>query len=805
MTYLRLCAPSACSMLALALAAGLLIGPAAHAETATTAAAAASKDEDEVEAVVVTGTVSSPVAAAAPARGVLTETEPEAVITRKFIEEAAPRVGDFSTIAVFAPSMISVPQPNGAGLSDGGKITLRGFSDGNYNITFDGIAWGDSNGPSHHGTAFFPNSTIGGVIIDRGPGSAGDFGPANFGGSVNLQSLPLQNVPGFSQVLTAASFDTQQEVTTVQSGAVAGLHDAKFLANFQEMNSNGYLTNNFTHGNTQMVKGQVPLTDKLTLTALYTHTYYLYNKSDIGDADVAQLEQFGKNFSLGSNPALQNYFGYNWARKQTDFEYAKLAGELGGGLSIDDTVYGFGYDNDTRSGANNLAAASANLVTPAPGAVYPAAGKTYAASLQTFGIPGYRKKNEYRYFGDITRFSETLPFGVLTFGTNFERTDSYRYIIDINLLNGLADFREKAATAPGPTNPYTQVPLNVSYNEFSGWTQYQPFVEFEWKPIEALSVRPGVKYVHWDMSLNAPIEKLANGSQPITTNQVFTKTLPFFNVNYRLASNWSTYAEYAQGFLIPNIGEFYVNNLASTKVLPQESTNYQVGTVFQLGKFAFDGDLYWIDFQHKIQSFTDQVTGQPYETNSGGATYKGVEIQGTYVLPHGVSVFANYSYDSSVGTNDRSNPLYNGHQLTGVPLYTAAIGGRLQHDHLFAADDSVIIALNDKFIGDMYVNNAKCSSAPNGICAANAVLTPVAGLIPAYSEAELSMSYRIGPYSIEGQLLNLFNSGSLTSMKGSAYVAGTPNFALTSAQGGALNAPEYQVPRSYQITLTAKF
>ena len=272
MTYLRLCAPSACSMLALALAAGLLIGPAAHAETATTAAAAASKDEDEVEAVVVTGTVSSPVAAAAPARGVLTETEPEAVITRKFIEEAAPRVGDFSTIAVFAPSMISVPQPNGAGLSDGGKITLRGFSDGNYNITFDGIAWGDSNGPSHHGTAFFPNSTIGGVIIDRGPGSAGDFGPANFGGSVNLQSLPLQNVPGFSQVLTAASFDTQQEVTTVQSGAVAGLHDAKFLANFQEMNSNGYLTNNFTHGNTQMVKGQVPLTDKLTLTALYTHT-----------------------------------------------------------------------------------------------------------------------------------------------------------------------------------------------------------------------------------------------------------------------------------------------------------------------------------------------------------------------------------------------------------------------------------------------------------------------------------------------------------------------------------------------------
>jgi iron complex outermembrane receptor protein len=790
-------------------AAGLWAAPACRARAADTAAAAAVplKDEQEVDAVVVTAQAVSKAAAAAPARGVLTETEPEAVITRKFIEEAAPRVGDFSTIAVYAPSMFAKPNPNGAGLSDGGKIALRGFSDGQFNITYDGIAWGDTNGPSHHGTAFFPSSTIGGIIIDRGPGRASDIGPANFGGQVNLQSLPLEATHSAAQVITGGSFSTWQFVTTLQTGEISQAHDAKFLANFQELSSNGYLTNNFTHGNVQMLKGAVPITDKLTLTALYTHTFYLYNQSDIGDATVSDLEKFGKNFSLSNDPTQQNFYGYNWARKQTDFEYAKLAGELGAGFGIDNTVYSFGYDNDTHSGASQISNA-ANVVTPVPGPTYPAAGSAYAKALQTYGIPGYLKKNEYRVTGDIAKFTYATPFGVLTFGSNYERANSYRYILDVNLLNLQPDFREKAATKAGPSAPYQQTPLNLPYVEFSGWRQYQPFVEFDWKPTDKLTITPGVKYVHWDLYLNAPVaEKLANGSQPVQFDEVFTRTLPFLTANYRISPNWSAYAEYAQGILLPNIGNFYVGNLASSKVVPQESTNYQVGAVFNLGNLTFDGDLYWIDFNHKIQQYVD-ANNQPYETNSGGATYKGVEVQGTYALPYGASVFANYSYNSATGRNDVSNPLYNGHQLTGAPLWTAGVGARIEHDHLFTADDSAIIAFNDKFVGAQYVNNASCSTVNTaGVCVigAKTVLTPVLGLVPSYSEADLSMTYRISRYSIEAQVLNLFNTQSVTSIKGKAYLPGSPLFALTSAQGGGANAPEFQVPTSFQITLKAKF
>ena len=800
---------NACSAAALIIAAGLsaLAHPARAADTAADAAAIARPPQDvtEVDAIEVRTTKSRAVAVA-PVTSTLSAVEPQAIITRKFMEESAPRIGDFSTIAVFAPSMIATGNANGPGLSDGGKITLRGFSDGNYNVTFDGVPWGDTNGPSHHGTAFFPNSVIGGVIVDRGPGGATDLGQANFGGSVNLLSLPLEMQRSLAVVGTVGSFNTEQTVVTGQSGEISQLGGAKFLVNVQQLRSDGWLTNNKTNNATQMVKGSIPLPHDFNLTALYTRTTGVYNKSDIGDASVAQLEQFGRNFSLGNDPTQQDYYGYNWVNKKTDFEYARLTGPIVGGLKIDNTVYSYAYRNSTESGANNLATSSANKVTLNPGATYPALGAAYPASLQTPGIPAYAKKNQYRVTGDIAKFIQDFSFGTLTVGGMYERAASWRYILDIDAVTGLSDFREKTSTKPGPSGVYSQVPLNIQYNEFSGWKQYQTFAQFEWKVTDKLRVTPGVKYVNFDLNVNAPVEKLSTGSQPVLgADQTYTRTLPFLTANYRLKSNWSLYAQYAQGFLVPKIGNLYVNDLTSTRIQPQLSTNYQIGTVYTADKLTLDGDIYYIVFDHKIQTFTDVVSGQAYSTNSGGAIYQGVELQGAYVLPHGFSVFANASYNNSVGDNDPSNPLSNNHQLTGVPTWVGAAGLRYERAHVLTGDDSFIASLNAKFVGDQWVNPAKCSSAPNGVCAANAVLTPITGLLPSSTQADLSMTYRVGRYSIEGQILNLFDTHTLISMKGTALVAGTNDFALTSAQGGAANAPLYQTPRNYQITLKAKF
>ena len=108
---------------------------------------------------------------------------------------------------MIAPSVAGITS-NGGGIGDYNVITMRGFPDGEFNVTFDGIAFGDTNNPTHHGADYFPASTIGAAVVDRGPGAAGDLGQANFGGAIHFFSPTLTDKFGVTQKLTYGSFNT---------------------------------------------------------------------------------------------------------------------------------------------------------------------------------------------------------------------------------------------------------------------------------------------------------------------------------------------------------------------------------------------------------------------------------------------------------------------------------------------------------------------------------------------------------------------------------------------------------------------
>jgi iron complex outermembrane receptor protein len=799
---------ASCSLVVLGLA--MVFAAPARAEDT-----AAPNQEKEVDQVVVTA-IKGGAATIAPVSSSLTATQPQALITRKFIEEIAPRVGDYTTSAILAPSMATIPNPNGSGATDGAKITLRGFQDGEFNVTYDGVAWGDTNGPSHHSNSFFPSSTIGGIVIDRGPGQAQDLGQANFGGSVNLFSLPFEDQLGVRQTATIGSFGTQQAVTTIASGPIKSLNGANAVLNFMEYKTDGYLSNSSSDGYNQFFKFTVPVTDKIAITGLYTHNWNTYYQGDASaNATVAQVEAFGKRFALSADPTLATYFGYNYTKKSTEFGYLKAAGEIADGFNFENTGYEYWYSNKTKSandnGADSTIGATAlkasNMVILTPSAAYPAGGAGYPSSAKTFGIPGYLKINAYRVRGDILKFTKDFAFGKATVGVEYEVAKTRRMRLDIDSVTGLPDFREKAAQFPGPSgcpdfpaqaapgktwNGACQVPLNIAYLEYSGWHQYQPFAQFEYRATEDLTVTPGVKYVNFQLYVRAPALAVKGSIQPAYISNRFEKTLPFLTVNYRMRSNWSVYAQYAQGFLAPNISAFYVNNPLAQPVVPQESTNYQLGTVFNSGKLTVDGDIYYIDFKHKIQTITDLATNETFQTNSGGATYKGIEVQATYVLPYGFSVFGNGSVNSAIGKDDPFNPGYNGHQLAKVPLGAAALGLRWEKHGLFTADDSLTTSVTDKLIGPQFANAASGTVRPTG-------------RIKAFSQADLSSTYRFGHFSLQAQVLNLGDTQKITSFKGKALLGNSNLPATTSAQGGAANVFTYQVGRSYQLTLKAAF
>lgn len=796
-------------MLALATSLGM-----AHAALAADAAAAGAPiEEKEVSEVVVTA-VRGQAAEVAPVKSSLAATEPQAVITRKFIEEWAPRVGDFTTSSSLAPSMVSAPNPNGPGATDGAKIAMRGFQDGEFNITYDSIPWGDTNGPSHHANSFFPSSTIGGIVIDRGPGSATDIGQASFGGSLNLYSLPFEDHWAVRQTATAASFGTYQSVTTLATGPVKAWHDANLVLNFMEYTTDGYLTNSPSSGYNQFIKFKVPVTDHFSVTALYTRNYDDYYKSDSGSpGTVADNEAYGKRFALGDDPTLQNYWKYNYTTKQSDFGYIRENADFGRGFSAENTSYTYWYTNSTQSGnstQSDLATvgaggvAKANMVVLTPQATYPAPGKGYTD--QVYGLPGYLKRNEYRVRGDVLRLYKDTDFGRATVGAMYEMAQTQRSRFDIDLVTRRPDYREKAPLMAGPSgcgalavqaNGACETPLNINYDEYSGWHQYQVFGEFAWRPIDGLTITPGVKYVHFQLYVAAPEEAVKGSQNPSYNSATYTKTLPYLTVNYHFNPHWSAYLQYAQGFLVPDISSFYVMAPSQNKVVPQESTNYQIGTVYSAGRLTFDADVYYIDFKHKIQTLTVEdpnspVFGETYETNSGGATYYGVEGEATYVLPAGFSVFGNFSTNTATGKDDAVNPGNNGSQLAQVPYWTSALGVRFERHNLIRPDDDLVVAVDGKEIGPQYAVAASGSAGPTA-------------KLHAYGQADMTTTYKLGNYAIEFQVLNLGDSQSITAFKGKALRAGTNLPATTVAQGGAANVLSYQVGRSYQVTLKAAF
>jgi iron complex outermembrane receptor protein len=143
-----------------------------------------------------TVTVEASVSAAsemAPSQSSLEARSAQSRISGDFVQNFTSPVADYTEVLNMAPGTFGI-NPNGVGLGDS-KTFFRGFADGQYTMTYDGIPFEDTNSPTHHSWAFIPGQWIGGATFDRSPGSAATIGPTNFGGSINLLSRPVQASP----------------------------------------------------------------------------------------------------------------------------------------------------------------------------------------------------------------------------------------------------------------------------------------------------------------------------------------------------------------------------------------------------------------------------------------------------------------------------------------------------------------------------------------------------------------------------------------------------------------------------------
>ncbi len=695
---------------------------------------------------------------AAPTKASLEVAQPRSAIGRDFIENSSSPVADFSAIAAIAPSVTLGISSNGPGLGET-KNGIRGFKDGEFNITFDGIPFGDTNGPTHHSTAYFPASVIGEVIVERGPGKASDLGQATFGGSINLFSRPISNESVFSPYFSFGTWNTKVTGARYDSGKLDSLGDGKFAVSYQKQTSDGYQTYSALSGENFMVKFQKPLNAGTTLTVNLNYNRNWYRTSDVVKGITAdQATRLGRNYLLSNDPTKANYWGYNQANKTTVMNYVRLESDLGSGWVIDNNTYYYNYTNNTLSSSAADVEAGLGTVVVNP------AGTTLANQM-----PGYRKINEFSVYGNIFKLTKDTNVGLARAGLWMEQADTHRSFYDYNLLTGAPNFIER----PVPGLFTTINPIN--YDQESGWRTYQPFAEFEWNAAQGLVITPGIKYMHTNLTVGGLINQ---GSRLNNQNvsKDFNATLPFLTANYRLTPNWALYAQFAKGMLVPNIGSYQSSGADQTNLTPQRSTNYQAGIVHTSGPVVFDFDVYHIDFNNKIATVPGTSGSNAVFFNQGGVTYKGAELQFTYAFDFGLSFYANAS-------KNKATTKANGLAIAGVPDGTSAVG-------LLYRNGGWNASLISKRVGRTWaLDNAAYQIDPYGSLDFNA----------GYSFGNLG--YGIRNVKISAGVFNIGNK--------QAVIAVSPkNSAVGSATYGTVNVADlftYQPTRSTMVSLKAEF
>ena len=95
---------------------------------------------------------------AALSQGSLEARSAQSVVSQDFISNFTSPVSDYSQVFQLTPGAFSY-SPNGVGQGNAGT-TVRGLSDSQYLVTYDGIPFNDTNGVSHHSYVFFPEMEI---------------------------------------------------------------------------------------------------------------------------------------------------------------------------------------------------------------------------------------------------------------------------------------------------------------------------------------------------------------------------------------------------------------------------------------------------------------------------------------------------------------------------------------------------------------------------------------------------------------------------------------------------------------------
>ncbi len=612
-----------------------------------------------------------------PAVTPLHVSQPTSVVSGKAIRNLHSPIASYSEILNYTPS-VNNTQPNGIGMGNSAGMTIRGFQDGQYNLLMDGIPFGDANDFTHHSVNYFMPQDIGSITVDRGPGNASTVGYATFGGTVNMTSRDPSMKADAHVYGSVGSFNTYMLGASMDTGVLKDAGGLRATIDYRQVKTDGYLGGANLDRHNFFFKAVKPLGEHTTLTvaslvntgtgsnaAIVGATSYPYVAVNDGSGPTSampgQMQVYGWRYGLSKNPTSQAYTGYNFDTVNTDMEYVRLTSDLDG-VHIDNNLYTV---SDYHHGWNGLDPNGGNLdyginngpAGSAGDGTFPAgAGSTNGTYYSPYNVPGQNMYMLYRNWGDTFRVHQDLGPGVLRYGAWYNKQLYHRYQLDEDASNNWAWNGPSYAAA---------FALSKKDRHIDGtFATFQPYLEYDWNITDALRLSTGVKYAWFRRHDVATVQEKTG--TPMDYSQTWSKLLPAVDLHYTINEDWAAYVQAAKGYLAPNENLFYVPEpgTSAANVNPEQTTNFQAGTTWRGDRGNFSADVYAINFNNLV--IKQKVGGITYFRNTGGVHYRGLELEGSYLVGGGLSVYANATYNKATQLSDNL-------QLTATPKYLGAL------------------------------------------------------------------------------------------------------------------------------------
>ena len=680
----------------------------------------------------------------APSQSSLEARSAQSVVSDEFIRNYTSPLADYTQALTMTPGVFSYTA-NGVGLGDS-KITMRGLSDSFMVISFDGIPFNDTNGVSHHSWAWFPSQTLGGAVVDRSPGSAATLGQATFAGNVDLRSRILETDARTSVIASMGTWNTTILGLEQQTGPFGVDGKSNLMFNVEKTDSNGYQTFNDQHRKAYSGKYQYTADATTTYTLFSSYLDMFNHTGSVKGVTRKRYDAGDYTYMNSEDPARGDFYGYNFYNLTTDFSYAGIDTVLGNGWRLEDKLYRYSYTNRQKYDGT----------TPDP------------VAIAITATSGSDKLNSYKTYGNVLRLTKESESGILRTGLWLDNADSYRFTYK--------------------SNPLTWADVATpDYSETYTTTTVQPYLEYEFKLSEKLSVTPGVKYASYGQKFNhladngGAVGPLTGGAKSIDNSVEYSDTLPSLDVRYKLAPNWTMYGQYTVGDQIPSTGVFdVVNANVAVPPKPTKATTTQFGTVFNAPDYTLSADVYYTELDGTYTSSTNSTTNITTWQPSGTQINQGIEVEGNFVLGGGFSIYGNATYGSLKYSD--------GKWVAGAPSDTETIGLNYTREGW-----STGLAVNR--VGTIYNDGAKVGTTiPHESYQVDPVV--LSNLFVNYTVK--TPSSRVKQTKVQLAINNLMDSHSITSI-------------ATAATGGSSATPKPNdvlvvLPgRSINLTLTVDF